>query len=288
MRGFILFGPLYAEPCRACSIPARQFSCRPTDADAAVTAPDPAARSRAVTPDRSDPDSFAPRELLLAAAARAVLAAFREPLEQKRLAAPATATLRLLETALEPYRPRSAARFVSGYANKPLPPPQAPDTLAHPWGEADMTKALRTGQFKADEARRIAALGGGRPGLPDRPGRRKEDFLENYYEQKPLINIRNEPDRYADLLTLDIVDHFINSADLREGLVDLTNHRNRIERDDYIDEDGRVSRRGRRRGISERRDDHPAAAARIRSSTSASSAGRWRRCSPATCRPTST
>ena len=61
-----------------------------------------------MTPDLSDPDSFAPRELLLAAAARAVLAAFREPLEQKRLAAPATATLRLLETALEPYRSDSA------------------------------------------------------------------------------------------------------------------------------------------------------------------------------------
>jgi hypothetical protein len=57
-----------------------------------------------VTPDPFDPASVAPRELLLAAAARAVLAAFREPLEQKRLASPATATLRLLETALEPYR----------------------------------------------------------------------------------------------------------------------------------------------------------------------------------------
>jgi len=56
----------------------------------------------------TEPESFAPRELLLAAAARAVLAAFREPLEQKRLAAPATATLRLLETALEPYRPAPA------------------------------------------------------------------------------------------------------------------------------------------------------------------------------------
>lgn len=44
-----------------------------------------------------------PREALLAAAARAVLAAFREPLEQKRLSAPATAALRLLETALDPY-----------------------------------------------------------------------------------------------------------------------------------------------------------------------------------------
>jgi hypothetical protein len=103
-----------------------------------------------------------------------------------------------------------------------------------------MTKVLRAGQFKADDGDSprweedalgflIAPVG-------------KEDFLANYYEQKPLINIRNEPDRYADLLTLGIVDHFINSADLREGLVDLTNHKNRIERNDYIDDDGRISR----------------------------------------------
>jgi hypothetical protein len=83
---------------------ARQFSVRPKDADASAPAPDPVPRSRAVTPGPPGPDEFTPRELLLAAAARAVLAAFREPLEQKRLAAPATATLRLLETALEPYR----------------------------------------------------------------------------------------------------------------------------------------------------------------------------------------
>lgn len=57
-----------------------------------------------MTPEDTGPEGYAPRELLLAAAARAVLAAFREPLEQKRLPAPATATLRLLETALEPYR----------------------------------------------------------------------------------------------------------------------------------------------------------------------------------------
>jgi hypothetical protein len=55
-------------------------------------------------PEGPDLAEFAPREILLAAAARAVLAAFREPLEQRRLTAPATATLRLLETALEPYR----------------------------------------------------------------------------------------------------------------------------------------------------------------------------------------
>jgi hypothetical protein len=40
---------------------------------------------------------------LLAAAARAVLAVFREPLEQRTLGGPATAALRLLESALEPY-----------------------------------------------------------------------------------------------------------------------------------------------------------------------------------------
>ncbi|MEA3012627.1 MAG: hypothetical protein QOD42_1172 [Sphingomonadales bacterium] len=65
-------------------------------------------------PDGPDMGSFEAREILLAAAARAVLAAFREPLEQRQLSSPATATLRLLETALEPYRFDSPS---------PLPPP---------------------------------------------------------------------------------------------------------------------------------------------------------------------
>jgi hypothetical protein len=65
-------------------------------------------------PEGPDISSFEAREILLATAARAVLAAFREPLEQRRLSAPATATLRLLETALEPYRLDPPA---------PLPPP---------------------------------------------------------------------------------------------------------------------------------------------------------------------
>ncbi len=104
-----------------------------------------------------------------------------------------------------------------------------------------MNEALRAGQFKADEAGESPRWEEDALGFLIAPVS-KEEFLENHYEKKPLINIRNEPDRYADLLTLDIVDHFINSADLREGLVDLTNHRNRIERTDYIDEDGRVSR----------------------------------------------
>ena len=47
--------------------------------------------------------SNGPREALLAAASRAVLAALREPLERRELSGPATAALRLLESALEPY-----------------------------------------------------------------------------------------------------------------------------------------------------------------------------------------
>jgi bifunctional lysine-specific demethylase and histidyl-hydroxylase NO66 len=71
---------------------------------------------------------------------------------------------------------------------------------------------------------------------------RPQAFLGRYYEREALVNVRSEPDRYADLLTLEILDHFINSADLREGMIDLTSQKNRISRDDYIDEQGRVSR----------------------------------------------
>ena len=57
-----------------------------------------------MTPAGGAFSDYEPREILLAAAARAVLAAFREPLETRSLPGAATATLRLLETALEPYR----------------------------------------------------------------------------------------------------------------------------------------------------------------------------------------
>jgi hypothetical protein len=58
-------------------------------------------------------DPYSPREILLAAAAQAVLAALRGQLEERRLPGPAIATLRVLETALEPYR-------------TDLPPPPSP------------------------------------------------------------------------------------------------------------------------------------------------------------------
>ena len=73
---------------------------------------------------------------------------------------------------------------------------------------------------------------------------RPEDFLDRYYEREALVNVRNEPERYADLLSLQILDDFINSADLREGMIDLTSQKKRISRDSYIDDGGRVSRVG--------------------------------------------
>jgi ribosomal protein L16 Arg81 hydroxylase len=69
----------------------------------------------------------------------------------------------------------------------------------------------------------------------------RETFLADHYEKQPLINVRDEPRRYADLLTLEMLDHFIASSDLREGMLDLTNHRDRISRDSYVDENGRIS-----------------------------------------------
>lgn len=70
----------------------------------------------------------------------------------------------------------------------------------------------------------------------------RDRFLSDYYERGPLIDLRNEPDRYADLLTLETLDRFIAGADLREGMVDLTNHHDRISREAYVDENGRVIR----------------------------------------------
>src|SRR5688500_12492091 len=69
----------------------------------------------------------------------------------------------------------------------------------------------------------------------------REDFLDRYYERDALIAIRGEPDRYADLLTLDTLDHFIASANLREGMVDLASQKSRIARDTYVDNSGRIS-----------------------------------------------
>jgi bifunctional lysine-specific demethylase and histidyl-hydroxylase NO66 len=69
----------------------------------------------------------------------------------------------------------------------------------------------------------------------------RDEFLQKYYEQDALVTIRGEPRRYADLLTLEMLDHFIASADLREGMVDLASQKSRIARESYVDDRGRIS-----------------------------------------------
>jgi bifunctional lysine-specific demethylase and histidyl-hydroxylase NO66 len=68
----------------------------------------------------------------------------------------------------------------------------------------------------------------------------REDFLADFYEQKELLNLRDGTPRYGELLSLEMLDHFISSADLREGMLDLANKHNRLNRDAYIDDDGKV------------------------------------------------
>ena len=89
------------------------------------------------------------------------------------------------------------------------------------------------------------------------------DFLARVYEREALINIRNEPRRYADLLTLESLDHFIASTDLREGMISLVNRKNRINTEAYVDENGKVNRISVTEHYLRRRDHRPAAAARF-------------------------
>lgn len=68
----------------------------------------------------------------------------------------------------------------------------------------------------------------------------RDAFFQHHYERAPLLSLRGEPDRYAELLTLESLDRFIASADLREGMLDLTSHHDRLTRDSYVDARGRV------------------------------------------------
>jgi hypothetical protein len=65
-------------------------------------------------------------------------------------------------------------------------------------------------------------------------------FFENYYERAPLLSARQEPLRYAHLLTLEALDSFIDGADLRQGMLDLASQRDRIQPGSFVATDGRI------------------------------------------------
>lgn len=68
----------------------------------------------------------------------------------------------------------------------------------------------------------------------------RDTFLRDHYERAPLVSARAEPERYASILTLDMLDAFVAAADLREGMADVTNAASRVSRDDYVAADGRI------------------------------------------------
>jgi bifunctional lysine-specific demethylase and histidyl-hydroxylase NO66 len=68
----------------------------------------------------------------------------------------------------------------------------------------------------------------------------QDEFFARYYEQAPLLTARGMPDLYAGMLTLEMLDSFINSADLRQGMLDLANQANRVDANSYINEGGRI------------------------------------------------
>jgi hypothetical protein len=65
-------------------------------------------------------------------------------------------------------------------------------------------------------------------------------FFDEYYERRPLLSARNQPHRYADMLTLEMLDAFIDSADLRQGMLDLASQQHRIEPGSFVSEGGRI------------------------------------------------
>ncbi len=68
------------------------------------------------------------------------------------------------------------------------------------------------------------------------------DFLANTYEQAPLVVQRDEPGRFAELLSIAAIDRLIAGTDLKEGQIDLANAARNVTREDYIDGGGYADR----------------------------------------------
>lgn len=68
------------------------------------------------------------------------------------------------------------------------------------------------------------------------------EFLKNYFEKKPLVVHRNEPNRFKSLLSLERIDEIISGVDLKEGQIDMTHAHRNMTRADYIDSAGFADR----------------------------------------------
>ena len=69
-----------------------------------------------------------------------------------------------------------------------------------------------------------------------------ETFFADHYEQKALHVKRDEPDRYADLLSVDRIDEIIAGVDLSANSLEMARAEPRIEVGDFTHKDGVVDR----------------------------------------------
>jgi hypothetical protein len=69
-----------------------------------------------------------------------------------------------------------------------------------------------------------------------------DEFFRDYHEQKPLLALRDDPDRYKDLLSLDRIDDVIASMDLAAGDLDMARTEPPVRREDYTYDTGIVDR----------------------------------------------
>lgn len=68
------------------------------------------------------------------------------------------------------------------------------------------------------------------------------EFFGRYYEREPIIVLRDEPDRFAPLLSIAHIDGLIASADLRSSTIDLADASRELSREAWQMEGGAVDR----------------------------------------------
>ncbi|OQW60162.1 MAG: hypothetical protein A4S17_10660 [Proteobacteria bacterium HN_bin10] len=71
---------------------------------------------------------------------------------------------------------------------------------------------------------------------------REDDFFARVYEREALVAHHNAPQRFAGLLSLDIVDRIVTTLDLREGQLSMADASRQLSSSEYIDAANYVDR----------------------------------------------
>lgn len=73
---------------------------------------------------------------------------------------------------------------------------------------------------------------------------RTDDFLSDYFENKPLLIQPEDPDRYSDLISVDQIDKMIASTELPPRTLQMARQTPPVYTDDFCYEDGVIDRTG--------------------------------------------